>query len=81
MDLSSVEVVIIAVIASIGLAAAIFGLLSVRSYWIAERHDRRRIEREEIEDEYKAHLKQCGFTPDECEECHLPGDCPLCGAE
>lgn len=22
-----------------------------------------------------------GFDPIECEECHLPGDCPLCGAK
>jgi len=21
-----------------------------------------------------------GFDPLECDECHLPGDCPLCGA-
>ena len=22
-----------------------------------------------------------GYDPKECEECHLPGDCPLCGAD
>lgn len=21
------------------------------------------------------------FDPEECRECHLPGDCPLCGAK
>lgn len=22
---------------------------------------------------------ECGFDPKECQEMHLPGDCPLCG--
>lgn len=22
-----------------------------------------------------------GYDPDECAECHLPGDCPLCGGK
>ena len=24
---------------------------------------------------------ECGFSPDECSESHLPGDCPLCGGK
>ena len=24
---------------------------------------------------------ECDFSPDECLESHLPGDCPLCGGE
>lgn len=27
------------------------------------------------------YLEECGFSPDECKESHLPGDCPLCGAK
>lgn len=26
-------------------------------------------------------LKSLGFDEEECREHHLPGDCPLCGAE
>jgi len=29
----------------------------------------------------RQYLSNCGFDPDECRECHLPGDCPLCGAK
>lgn len=25
--------------------------------------------------------REYGFSPIECEEFHLPGDCPLCGAQ
>lgn len=28
----------------------------------------------------KLDLKLSGFDEEECRECHLPGDCPLCGA-
>lgn len=28
----------------------------------------------------KLDMKLIGFDRDECKECHLPGDCPLCGA-
>ena len=25
------------------------------------------------------YLRDYGYDSDECEDCHLPGDCPLCG--
>jgi len=29
--------------------------------------------------EDKNNAIESGFDPEECSECHLPGDCPLCG--
>lgn len=40
-----------------------------------------RAQRKEKELFEKLDLKLCGLDKEECEECHLPGDCPLCGAE
>ena len=31
-------------------------------------------------DAYYKRWQRYGVDPDECDECHLPGDCPLCGA-
>jgi len=31
--------------------------------------------------ELKCEATFSGFDPIECEECHLPGDCPLCGTK
>ena len=28
----------------------------------------------------KVYLHACGYDEKECQETHLPGDCPLCGA-
>lgn len=27
-----------------------------------------------------AYFRELGFAPEECQQHHLPGDCPLCGA-
>lgn len=40
-----------------------------------------RAQRREKEIFRKLDLKLIGLNKEECEECHLPGDCPLCGAE
>jgi len=37
------------------------------------------IKLDEANTKYKVAL--LGFDPMECDECHLSGDCPLCGAE
>ena len=52
-------------------------------YITDERHWRRKVERLQVEldkanQKYDATIR--GFDPIECEEHHLPGDCPLCGA-
>ena len=37
----------------------------------------------DIEEEVRhiVYLRECGYSPNECRDSHLPGDCPLCGAE
>lgn len=34
-----------------------------------------------IERENILNAIEIGYDPRECQECHLPGDCPLCGAK
>ena len=50
---------------------------------LENRYLNRRVERLQAKLD-KANLQReaafLGFDPIECEECHLPGDCPLCGA-
>jgi len=45
------------------------------------RRDREKREREQAEIEQQLKITDYGYDLKECEECHLPGDCPLCGAE
>lgn len=61
------------------IAGILGGLLAgaLSNLWINRQIDRE-IEREVGQHTY---LKECGFSPNECNEYHLPGDCPLCGAE
>lgn len=83
MDLSNIAIAIIAVTAPVGIVIAIWGLMQAHLAWVLAKQERRRIERSipKIEAKYKpTYLEQCGYSPKECEECHLPGDCPLCGA-
>lgn len=55
-------------------------ILSVDNYYL-----RRRVNRLRSRFEYLWNgndlMKGYGFDPAECAESHLPGDCPLCGAE
>ena len=45
------------------------------------RQDREKREREQLETEKQTKSTIYGWDYKECEECHLPGDCPLCGGE
>lgn len=45
------------------------------------RAERERCEREATESKGNMFWLARGLDPRECGECHLPGDCPLCGAE
>ena len=60
------------------IVAVLLGLLlgALDDIWMNFKEDRD-IEREAGQ---HAYLKECGFSPNECSEYHLPGDCPLCGA-
>jgi len=47
---------------------------------IGERRERKGQERAERM-AWNRYLRESGFDPDECEQSHLPGDCPLCGGQ
>jgi len=54
-------------------------LLTVQKHYLERRVKRLKAKLDEANIKYDVAL--LGFDPVECEECHLPGDCPLCGAE
>jgi len=37
--------------------------------------------RRERQERKQLYFDDYGYDPKECEECHLPGDCPLCGGK
>ena len=63
-----------------GIGLTIIFVLTVDT-WLrsGRRRDREKREREQIEVEQRLKIDNCGYDPKECDECHLPGDCPLCG--
>lgn len=63
--------------------ACLIVLLSIDNHYQGRRIERlkQKIERQKLEiDGIKSALR-CEFDPIECEEVHLPNDCPLCGAD
>jgi len=65
-----------------GMGLTIIVVLKVDA-WLrsSRRRDRERREKEQLEIERKFKVTDYGYDPKECAECHLPGDCPLCGGE
>jgi len=63
-----------------GVGLVIIILFSVDA-WLRGGKRRARKQREKELAEKQLDLTAYGYDLKECEECHLPGDCPLCGAE
>ena len=40
----------------------------------------KRLETEIGHTKHGRYVRELGYDLDECEDCHLPNDCPLCGA-
>ena len=40
----------------------------------------RKLQAELEHTKHNRYIRELGFDPDECSDIHLPGDCPLCGA-
>lgn len=59
----------------------ICGLLTIYFAWhdIRQQKKIRVLEAEIRHTKHNQYFRELGYDPDECEDCHLPGDCPLCG--
>ena len=58
--------------------ACLLFVLIVDNYYLRRRVKRLRADLDKVNLRCEATLRD--YDPIECEECHLPGDCPLCGA-
>ena len=62
------------IIVPLGIIALVFAFEQLRQM-------RKQDKKERDKAEERRYMIECDFSPSECAESHLPGDCPLCGAQ